>query len=121
MNKTAYDLMPFLRDIETIKVSTSLSQDQKNTVLAEMRYSLPAPVFCKSCPGTLALISSMLGVDDGRSTKEPKKEIAKGRAKVPTKVNAKGKSLLLKSDEDRGGKGPSKAVVDKAKKERRTP
>ena len=120
MNKTAYDLMPFLRDIETIKVSTSLSQDQKNTVLAEMRYSLPAPVFCKSCPGTLALISSMLGVDDG-STKEPKKENAKGRAKVSTKGNAKGKSLLLKSDEDRGGKGPSKAVVDKAKKERRTP
>ena len=121
MNKTAYDLMPFLRDIEAIKVSTSLSQVQKDTVLAEMKYSLPAPVFCASCLGTLAIISSMLGIDDGRSTQEPKKEIAKGRAKVSTKGNAKGNSLLLKSDEDRGGKSPSKAVVNKAKKEPRTP
>ena len=90
MNKTAYDLMPFLRDIEAITTSKSLSQVQKDTVLAEMRYALPAPVFCKSCLGTLALISSMLGTDSA-STKEHKKEVAKGRAKVPTKGNAKGR------------------------------
>lgn len=113
MNKTAYDLMPFLRDIETLKAS-SLSPAQKDLVLTEMVTALPAPVFCKACPETLAVIGSLLGVIDARTpTKRAEEEVPKEGIDPPKEGNAESKQLLHDTDAHGGRKSPPKAVVNK--------
>ena len=112
MNKTAYDLMPFLRDIEEIKAS-SLSPSQKDQILAEMRYALPDPVFCKPCPDTLAIIASILGVPDDGRPKQPKVKSTKGGTNASKKSPKRQSKLLLDANADRGRQSPAKAVVNK--------
>ena len=108
--KTAYDLVPYLEAIETIKTS-SLTKDQKSQILQEMEHSFIDIVFCKQCPNTHAVIKSILGEHNG-STQEPKKEVAQKGTKVSKQGNSKGKQLLLDVNADRGRKSTTKAVVN---------
>ena len=111
MNKTAFDLVPFLQGIEAIKAS-SLSSSDKDKVLAEMAAALPAPVFCKSCPTTLKIIGTLVGVEDA-SAQSTKKEGTEERVDPPKQGDSKSKQLLHKPNENRRGKGAKKAVVNK--------
>ena len=105
--------MPFLQGIEDIKASSALSAPEKAKILAEMIPALPAPVFCKACPETLAIISSKLGVKDVRSPPQPPKEVPQKGTNASQHGKGKGKPLLLDTDADGGGEGPKKAVVNK--------
>ena len=111
MNKTAFDLVPFLQGIEAIKAS-SLSSSDKEQVLADMAAALPAPVFCKSCLTTLKIIGTLVGVEDASAT-ETKKKGTEESVDPPKQGNSKSKQLLHKPDENRRGKGTKKAVVNK--------
>lgn len=111
VNKTPFDLIPYLQGIEAIKAS-SLSMDQKAKILAEMIPALPAPVFCKSCPETLAIIGSLLEVKDAKATKATK-EIPTQGTTVPPESTQGRRQLLLEADADRGGPCPTARVVNK--------
>ena len=108
--KTAYDLVPYLEAIETIKAS-SLTKDQKSQILQEMEHSFIDIVFCKQCPNTHAVIKSILGEHNG-STQEPKKEVAKKGTEVSKEGDTKREQLLHKVNANRGRKSTTKAVVN---------
>jgi len=108
--KTAYDLVPYLEAIETIKAS-SLTKDQKSQILKEMEHSFIDIVFCKQCPNTHSIISSILGDTNG-STQGTTKEVAKKGAEVSKKGGSKREQLLHETDANRGRKSTKKTVVN---------
>ena len=108
--KTAYDLVPYLEAIETIKAS-SLTKDQKSQILKEMEHSFIDIVFCKQCPNTHSIISSILGDTNG-STQGTTKEVAKKGAKVSKEGAERQRELLLKANENGGRKSTKKTVVN---------
>ena len=108
--KTAYDLVPYLEAIETIKTS-SLTKDQKSQILKEMEYSFIDIVFCKQCPKTHAVIKSILGEHNG-STQGTKKEVAKKGTEVSKEGNSEREQLLHKVNANRRRKSTTKAVVN---------
>jgi len=111
VNKTAYDFVPILQAIEFLKAS-ALTKSEQDKILAEMAISIPHPLFCRTCPDTLAIIEQKLGVTHGETTQSTE-EISKDGTDTPS-TGAEGQGqLLLQADADRGGKGPTKAVVNK--------
>jgi hypothetical protein len=117
VNKTAFDLLPYLQGVEAVK-SSGLTKDQKDSVLREMAASIPAPVFCKACPETLAVLETLLGVHNV-SPKEPAKEKPKETSDTSKQSPSGGEEKLLRQTDGNGrGKGASAAVVNKASKKR---
>ena len=108
--KTAYDLVPYLEAIETIKAS-SLTKDQKSQILKEMEHSFIDIVFCKQCPNTHSIISSILGDTNG-STQGTTKEVAKKGTEVSKKGGSKSKQLLHDTNANGRGKSTKKTVVN---------
>ena len=82
MLKTALDLVPILEAIDVVKSSKLLTKAQQNTMLREIAYAIPAPVFCKQCPETLSIINSLVETTDGSRTERASKEETK-EAKKP--------------------------------------
>ena len=77
MLKTALDLVPILEAIDVVKSSKLLTKAQQNTMLREIAYAIPAPVFCKQCPETLSIINSLVETTDGSRTERASKEETK--------------------------------------------
>jgi len=80
MLKTALDLVPILEAIDVVKSSKLLTKAQQDTVLREIAFAIPAPVFCKQCPETLSIINKLVETTDGPQAKRtPQEETTKAK------------------------------------------
>lgn len=125
MLKTALDLVPILEAIDVVKSSKLLTKAQQNTMLREIAYAVPAPVFCKQCPETLSIINSLVETTDGPQAKRTSKETtpkAKANARSSktttqepsgaTTHDTRGSSKVSRSNEkpkEQGGKAPGRS------------
>ena len=112
MKESAIDTINFLSTIELVKQSKLLANDQKVTLLTELKTSLPPKMLCNSFASTREIVEKI--IDKEAANVEPNKDQKKAQKKAPTKAEEKHSSeekLLRGTGKNARGSSTKKRVV----------
>ena len=102
MNATAMQFVEILSSIEKIDASSLLTEGQKNQILKDMHFALPADFYCVTCVASRKIVETLL-LD---RLKEVKKQQEIQLGKPAKKAQATRKSP--KKDTYQAANGPTK-------------
>lgn len=103
MNKSVLDLIPILQLIEAVLQSSSLTEAQRQVIIAEMSGSIPDPILCPTSRMTLSIIKTIMEKNNGSTKSAPSQDASE--AKEPKQIKgAKRKPSSSAASNPRGSR-----------------
>ena len=91
MKVRAYDLVTILSQVDLVKSSKLLTQEQKHLVYKDMLTDLPMEMFCSGLKNTRAAVTEVLNkeIQSSETAKSPEKKVTPKAKSTPSKRSKK--------------------------------